>query len=43
VEKFIDTDRYSPVPIKLQTAPCTLTVSMEAPHSGQAVLNFENR
>jgi len=36
VEKFINTDRYIPISTKLQTALCMMTVSMEAPHSGQA-------
>jgi len=36
VEKFINTDRYIPMSTKLQTALCTMAVSMEAPRSGQA-------
>jgi len=36
VEKFINTDRYIPISTKLQTALCTMIVSMEVPHSGQA-------
>jgi len=28
VEKFINTDRYTPMSTKLQTALCTMTVSM---------------
>jgi len=36
VEKCINTDRYIPISAKLQTALCTMTVSMEAPRSGQA-------
>jgi hypothetical protein len=41
VEKIINTDRYIPMPTKLQTALCTMTVSMEAPHSGQAGFKFQ--
>jgi hypothetical protein len=36
MEKFINTDRYIPMATKLQTALCTMTVSMEAPRSGEA-------
>jgi hypothetical protein len=36
VEKFINTDRYSPMSTELQTALHTMTASMEAPRSGQA-------
>jgi hypothetical protein len=36
VEKFINTDRYIPMLTKLQTAVCTMTVSMEAPRRGKA-------
>jgi len=36
VEKIINTGRYIPISTKLQTALCTMTVSMEALHSGQA-------
>jgi hypothetical protein len=43
VEKFINTDRYIPTSPKLQTALCATTVSIEAPRSGQADLNFKNR
>jgi len=44
VEKFINTDRYIPISTKLQTALCTMTVSMEAPRSGKVGFrNFKNR
>jgi hypothetical protein len=36
VEKFIITDRYIPMPTKLQTALCTMAVNMEALRSEQA-------
>jgi len=36
VEKFIIMDGYIPMSTELQIALCTMTVSMEAPHSGQA-------
>jgi hypothetical protein len=36
VEKFINTDGYIPMSTKLQTALWTMTVSTEAPRSGQA-------
>jgi len=36
VEKFINTDRYIPMSTKLQTALCTMTVSMEGPFSWKA-------
>jgi len=35
VEKFINTDRYIPMSTKLQTALCTMTISMEAPRREQ--------
>jgi hypothetical protein len=35
VEKFISTDGYIPMLTELQTALCTVTVSMEAPRSEQ--------
>jgi hypothetical protein len=35
VEKFINTDRYIPMSTKLQTALCTMTVSMETPRRGR--------
>jgi hypothetical protein len=35
MEKYVNTDRHIPILTKLQTALCTMTVSMEAPHSGQ--------
>jgi len=36
VGKFINIDRYIPILTKLRTALCTMTISMEAPLSGQA-------
>jgi len=35
VEKFVNTDTF-PYPWRIQTAPCTMTVNMEVPCSGQA-------
>jgi len=36
VEKFISTDDTFPRLWRIQTALCTMTISMEAPRSGQA-------
>jgi len=36
VEKFVNSTNQHSISTKLQTALCMMTVSMEAPHGGQA-------